>query len=66
MAGPAAHLYRFTVEEFERMSSAGVLPERGVELVDGLVVEMSPKGDRHARSWSSPTHSSRKAGAATT
>jgi Uma2 family endonuclease len=56
MAGPAAYLYRFTVEEFERMSTAGVLPERGVELVDGLVVEMSPKGDRHAYTVMMLTH----------
>jgi Uma2 family endonuclease len=56
MAGPAAHLYRFTVEEFERMSTAGVLPGRGVELVDGLVVEMSPKGDRHAYAVMILTH----------
>jgi Uma2 family endonuclease len=30
------------------MSEFGVLPERGVELVDGLVVELSARGDRHS------------------
>ncbi len=29
------------------MGRAGLLPEKGVELVDGVVVEMSPKGERH-------------------
>jgi Uma2 family endonuclease len=48
MAIAPADLHRFTVDEFERMSEVGVLPERGVELVDGLVIEMSPRGDRHA------------------
>jgi Uma2 family endonuclease len=41
-------LHRLTVERYERMAEAGLLPERGIELVDGLVVEMSPKGVRHA------------------
>jgi len=48
MAISLEDLHRFTVQEFERMGHAGVLPERGVELVDGLVLEMSPRGDRHA------------------
>jgi Uma2 family endonuclease len=56
MGGPAADLYRFTVDDFERMATAGVLPERGLELVDGLVVEMSPKGDRHAYAVMVLTH----------
>ncbi len=48
MAISATELHRFTVAEFERMAEFGVLPESGVELVDGLVVAMSPKGDRPA------------------
>ncbi len=39
--------HRFTVEAYEGMGRAGLLPEKGVELVDGVVVEMSPKGERH-------------------
>ncbi len=41
-------LHRITTDVYERMAASGLLPERGVELVDGLVVEMSPKGARHA------------------
>jgi Uma2 family endonuclease len=44
----ALPLHRLTVERYERMAAAGLLPERGIELIDGLVVEMSPKGVRHA------------------
>jgi len=41
-------LHRYSVERYERMAEAGLLPERGIELIDGLVVDMSPKGARHA------------------
>ena len=47
MAISTTDLHRFTVEQFEQMSEFGVLPERGVELVDGLVVALSARGDRH-------------------
>jgi Uma2 family endonuclease len=40
-------LHRLTVERYEQMAEAGFLPESGIELIDGLVVEMSPKGVRH-------------------
>jgi len=46
--GLEVELYRFTVERYEAMAQAGLLPERGVELVDGLLVDMSAEGDRHA------------------
>lgn len=40
---------RFTIEEYERMIEAGVLPaEDRVELIEGEVVEMSPIGQPHA------------------
>ncbi len=41
--------HRFTVDEYERIDAAGVLPD-GVltELLEGDVVEMAPIGDRHA------------------
>lgn len=41
-------LYRLTVEQFERMAEAGVFPpEDRVELINGVLVEMSPIGDGH-------------------
>lgn len=40
---------RFTVDEYHRMTTAGVLrPEERVELLDGEVVESAPTGSRHA------------------
>ena len=47
MAIAVERLHRITTDVYERMAAGGLLPERGVELVDGLVVEMSPKGARH-------------------
>jgi len=44
----ALDLHGLSVERYEQMAEAGLLPERGIELIDGLVVEMSPKGVRHA------------------
>jgi hypothetical protein len=38
----------FTVEEYHRLAQVGILAERErVELLDGLLVEMSPIGLRH-------------------
>jgi len=48
MAIAVERLYRITTEIYERMGENGLLPKRGVELIDGLVVTMSPKGDRHS------------------
>ena len=40
---------RFTVDEYERMVEAGVLPdEENVELLDGRIYRMSPIGSAHA------------------
>ncbi len=47
MSIAAERLHRLTVDIYERMAGDGLLPERGIELIDGLLVEMSPKGDRH-------------------
>ena len=47
MAGPAADLHRFSVDEYERMADVGILPDRRLELIDGLVAAMSPRGERH-------------------
>ena len=41
----------FTVEEYHRMIEAGVFkPTDRVELIDGRILEMSPKGIKHASS----------------
>lgn len=41
--------YKFSVDEYERMGRAGVIPpEERVELIEGEVVEMSPIGKEHA------------------
>jgi Uma2 family endonuclease len=38
-----------TVEEFHRMGDAGVFPpEERIELIDGEILSMTPRGPRHA------------------
>ena len=42
-------LHRFTIDEFYAMAERGILhPEARVELLDGVIIEMSPIGNRHA------------------
>ncbi len=47
MAIQLHEIHRITVDTYRRAGELGLLPERGVELVDGLVVAVSPKGARH-------------------
>lgn len=43
-------LYRFTVEQYERMGETGVLEEHErVELIEGVIYQMAAIGNRHAR-----------------
>lgn len=42
--------YRFTVDDFHKLGSAGIFGERDrVELLDGEIIIMSPIGIRHAK-----------------
>ena len=46
---PAMAVRRFTVDDFDRMIAAGIFSEdERVELIDGVIVEMTPIGDAHA------------------
>jgi Uma2 family endonuclease len=48
VASPAAALYRFSVEDVLAMVAAGILDGHArVELIDGVLVEMSPIGPQH-------------------
>ena len=40
--------YRFTREQYERMVEAGVLEDLPVELLDGVIVEMTRQSPEHA------------------
>ncbi len=39
--------YRFTVAEYHKLGEAAVLGKRGVELLEGEIIHMSPIGHRH-------------------
>src|SRR5581483_9681135 len=48
MAIPLAPPHRFTRAEYHEMAKAGILkPDARVELIEGMIVEMSPIGRRH-------------------
>lgn len=46
----------FTVNEYNKMAEAGILPKHGVELINGEIVNMSPIGIRHNAMVSKLTH----------
>lgn len=42
-------VHRLSTAEYDRMVDAGVLVGLAVELLDGLLVDVSPQGEEHAR-----------------
>ncbi|HMQ48067.1 MAG TPA: Uma2 family endonuclease [Saprospiraceae bacterium] len=38
---------RFNTSEYRKMAEMGILPERGIELIEGEIIEMSPIGGKH-------------------
>lgn len=38
-----------TVEEYHKMGEIGILKEKGLELINGEIIEMSPKGSKHSK-----------------
>jgi Uma2 family endonuclease len=50
MATATVDIRRWTREEYERLVEQGFFdPEERIELVDGVILEMSPQSRRHAR-----------------
>jgi Uma2 family endonuclease len=48
VAGLADRLHRFTVEEYRALPAAGLLaPDARVELLEGVIVDMTPIGPEH-------------------
>lgn len=39
--------YQFTVADYHRIAESGALDDARVELIDGIIAEMSPIGNRH-------------------
>lgn len=39
---------RWTIDDYHQMIAAGILADRRVELLDGVIVEMSPEGTPHS------------------
>lgn len=42
-------VHRFTTEEYDRLVDSGALADLRVELLDGLLVDMTAQGEEHAR-----------------
>lgn len=37
----------FSISDYHKMGETGILPERGVELINGEIISMSPIGSKH-------------------
>lgn len=48
VASTAEYVHRLTTERYERLVRSGALDDTRVQLVDGLLVEVSPQGPQHA------------------
>lgn len=49
MAQPAVDVKRWTREDYERLAESGFFhPDERVELIDGIIYEMSPQTSRHS------------------
>ncbi|MBP0014899.1 MAG: Uma2 family endonuclease [Roseofilum sp. SBFL] len=44
----APEIVHFSVQEYHQMIESGIFKERRVELINGLIIEMSPQGTEHA------------------
>jgi Uma2 family endonuclease len=44
------HVYRWTRDEYYKMAEAGLFDGKHVELIEGLIIEMSPMRSRHRTS----------------
>src|SRR5487761_1267107 len=42
-----SQLHRYSVDEYEQLVGSGAFEAERVELIDGLVLDMSPRSDRH-------------------
>lgn len=42
-----SQLHRYSVDEYEQLVLKGAFEDQRVELIDGLILDMSPKSDRH-------------------
>ncbi|MDX1942541.1 MAG: Uma2 family endonuclease [Saprospiraceae bacterium] len=40
---------RISIRDYHKMAEAGILPERGVELINGEIIEISPIGSKHGK-----------------
>lgn len=40
---------RISVADYHKMAEVGILPERGVELINGEIIEISPIGSKHGK-----------------
>ena len=47
MTATTFQIAHFSIEDYHQMIAAGILSDRRVELLDGLIWEMPPEGTEH-------------------